>query len=164
MALALDEARASLEAGSYPIGAVLTIDDELFVKDRNRMFNDGKWSSHAEHNLFEANSKVLRETLRGREAKVTLYTTLEPCLMCLGIAVLHRVTDIIVACPDPTGGTARLDLSELGGFYQNRLPRFHDGPFRQEAYELMVNFFKQKKLLRSEEMLLSFERMRSSWA
>ena len=164
MQLALDEARLSFEEGSYPIGAVLVIDGEVFATGRNRMFLDGKWSSHAEHNLLNDNSKALRERLRGKKGmSVQLYTTLEPCLMCLGIALSSRVSEIVVACPDPSGGTAGLDVSSLGSFYQDRFPEFKMGLMREESYELMVAFLKQGKLIFWQEALAEFEEMRRGW-
>ena len=164
MQLALNEARLSFDEGSYPIGAALVIESELFATGRNRMFVDGKWSSHAEHNLLDTHSKALRERLRGKQGvSVQLYTTLEPCLMCLGTALSHRVSEIIVACPDPSGGTAGLDVSSLGSFYQDRFPSFRIGLMREASYDLMVRFFKQEKLIFWEAALAEFEAMKRSW-
>jgi len=87
MALALDAARAAATAGDYPVGAALVVDDVLWDTARNALFSAGR-TTHAEHPLITAQSARLRATVRGRlDADVQLFAPLEPCLMCLGIAV-----------------------------------------------------------------------------
>ena len=164
MSLALEQAGRAADEGSYPVGAVLTVDENLFAQARNTVFTDGRWTAHAEHNLLYEQSKQLRDTLRGRtDVSVRLYTTLEPCLMCLDTAVMHRVSDLIVACPDPSGGTLKLDKETLGSFYQRHFPRVQVGLYREEACDLMIAFIGRGKLLQWQTMLTEFEEMRNGW-
>ena len=124
MFLALNEARSALEAGDYPVGAALVVDGELWGTARNRLFTDNRTVAHAEHNLFDKLSGQLRQKRFDRRVDypIFLYTTLEPCLMCLGTALMHYVSRIVIACPDPNGGAANLDPMPLGTVYQQRWP------------------------------------------
>ena len=164
MALALTEAREALEAGNYPVGAVLTLNGEFLDKAGNSLFTDKCWTAHAEHNLISRNSGYLLQTFRSDESyDVCLYTTLEPCLMCLGIGMMHRVSRIVVACPDPHGGTTGLDPGDLGVFYQDEWPDIQTGLFKHEACELIMTFIKTEKFDSWAKMLAVFDEMRSSW-
>lgn len=165
MTLALQEARAALAAGDYPVGAALTVNGALWATARNALFTDSRTTAHAEHTLIANLSAQLRAAIRGtRETRVCLYTTLEPCLMCLGIAVLHRVSKIVIACPDPNGGTTRLDISSLGSVYQAWWPEIHLGLYKEEACTLSIDFLKTQKFRSWEAMLSEFRTMPAQWS
>lgn len=164
MSMALNEAKQALDAGDYPVGAALTLDGKLVGTGRNTLFTDLRWSAHAEHNLLYEQSAYLLQKCRNKPRRsIYLYTTLEPCLMCLGIALLHRVSKIIVACPDPNGGTSNLQPADLGSFYQYRWPTFHIGLFKEASYDLIIEFLKTEKFTSWETMLTEFQTMKAGW-
>lgn len=157
MDLALDEARAAAAVGDYPVGAVLVVGGTLWGTARNALFSEGCTTAHAEHALIATHSAALRAALaRNAEVPIELYTTLEPCLMCFGTAVLHRVSRIIVACPDPHGGATRLDRTHLGSVYAQRWPQVVPGPFRRESCELIVQFLRTDRFRSAPVMLPDF--------
>ena len=164
MSLALTRARQASEAGDYPVGAVLTINGTLLDTARNSLLTDKRWTAHAEHNLISRHSGYLLATFRsGQPYDVCLYTTLEPCLMCLGIAMIHRISRIIVACPDPHGGTTGIEPERLGIFYREEWPDIQTGLYKEEACELVMEFLKTGKFASWEKMLAAFGEMRRSW-
>lgn len=164
MALALREAQTALALGDYPVGAALTVNGELWGTARNSLFTDGRTAAHAEHNLIYQFSAQLRtQVLERHTTPVCLYTTLEPCLMCLGIAVLHRISRIVIACPDPNGGTTNLALSSVGSVYQRWWPAIQIGLYQEPACDLIIAFLKTKKFSSWETMLGEFETMKQTW-
>ena len=164
MSLALEEARLALAVGDYPIGAALTVNGELWGQARNSIFTEAQSTAHAEHKLLHTYSARLRSLLRSRQNyDVCLYTTLEPCLMCLGVAVLHRVSRIVVACPDPHGGATNLNPIHLGSFYAKWWPVIRTGLFKEVSCELIIEFLKTEKLLSWETMLKEFSEMKRDW-
>jgi tRNA(adenine34) deaminase len=164
MSLALQEAQQALTLGDYPVGAALTVEGELWSIERNSILSDGNNTAHAEHKLFYAQSTRLRaRSLEHPDADICLYTTLEPCLMCLGIAVLHRVSRIIVACPDPHGGVSRLTGDYLGGVYHSRWPKIQIGLYREHSCALILEFLKARKFRSWETMLSLFQAMKDTW-
>ena len=84
MSLALHEAEQALDAGDYPVGAALVINGEFVGQARNSILTETQTTAHAEHKLLSSHSARLRQLIRETEAyDICLYTTLEPCLMCL---------------------------------------------------------------------------------
>jgi tRNA(adenine34) deaminase len=164
MALAIMEAESALAADDYPVGAVLTVNGELVGKARNSILTDSQTTAHAEHKLLQSNSKLLRSIFRDHsDYDFCLYTTLEPCLMCLGTAVLHRVSRIVVACPDPHGGTSRLTPESLGIFYRDHWPKIEMGLMKRPSAELIISFLKTERFISWQAMLVEFSRMVESW-
>lgn len=107
---ALRLAREAQEVGSAPVGAVLVnAQGEVVARGRNRVGEAqtpehvGAASvAHAEMDVFFAVGKV-------RDAEtLTLYTSLEPCLMCGGASALLGVGRVVWATDDPWGGSGRL--------------------------------------------------------
>ena len=83
--------------------------------------------------------------------------------MCLGVAVLHRMTDIVVACPDPHGGATNIDAHDIGLFYQAHWPRIRSGLMREESLDMLITFLKTEVFLSWETMLEAFNRVRQNW-
>ena len=107
---ALKMARAAQAAGSSPVGAVLVdAGGEIIFRGRNRVGEPqsaehvGDASvSHAEMDIFFQAGKLKDpETL-------TLYTSLEPCLMCGGASALLQLGRVVWATDDAWGGSGRL--------------------------------------------------------
>lgn len=164
MTLAMTEARSALAAGDYPVGAVLTVDGQLWGSARNTLFRDGRITAHAEHNLLYENSvRLWAERERRLDVETCLYTTLEPCLMCLGTAVLHRMNRIIVACPDPNGGAGNVDPARLGSVYSRLWPTLQMGLYQEESCRLIIEFLKSGKFLDWESKLQEFQKMQAVW-
>jgi tRNA(adenine34) deaminase len=158
MRLALEEAKIALNKGDYPVGAVLVIDREVVAKKRNRLHNDKDWVSHAELLLITENSKLIREKIKSG-SKVELFTTLEPCLMCLGASVSNRISRIVFSCPDPHGGSTHLNPKQLTDWYARKWPKIEGGLLHKESYGLMIQFMKSKNTETWNRILKLFEAM-----
>lgn len=92
MDAAVDEARKGLEAGGIPIGSVLVIDDKIVGRGHNQRVQQGSSILHAEmHALENAGRLKAADYRRG-----TLYTTLSPCDMCSGTALLYQIPHIVI--------------------------------------------------------------------
>lgn len=122
---AFEEAWAAYCAGSLPIGAaVTTAHGAILARGRNRPFDAGLDGDpaqlrnhilgHAETNAFVSLGNYLQHQRGPADAGVeyTLYSTLEPCLLCTGAAVIAGVRTIEFLIPDPLGGaTDALDAT-----------------------------------------------------
>jgi len=89
---AIEEAKKGLNEGGIPIGSVLVIDDEIVGRGHNRRIQNGSVVLHAEMDCLE-NAGRLKAT---DYQKATLYSTLSPCDMCSGAALLYGIPKIIV--------------------------------------------------------------------
>jgi tRNA(adenine34) deaminase len=119
MKRALKLANDSLIIKDYPVGAVLIINGKVVAESRNNLHNLKNWSGHAESSLILKNSKLIKNEKLNKKSKIELFSTLEPCLMCLGCAVMNRVSRIVYACPDPRGGATKLTTKNLPSFYKD---------------------------------------------
>ncbi len=92
MQAALEEARQGLAEGGIPIGSVLVIDGEIVGRGHNRRVQKGSAILHAEMDCLEnAGRLTAREYQRA-----TLYSTLSPCDMCSGTALLYKIPKIVI--------------------------------------------------------------------
>jgi tRNA(adenine34) deaminase len=103
MAEAIEEARRGAEEGETPIGAVAILDDAMVARDHDRRLLSGDPTAHA---LLLALQATARKLGARRLAEVTLFTTHEPCAMCVGALVEARVGRLVFALSDPERGAA----------------------------------------------------------
>lgn len=89
---ALAEARKGLATGGIPIGSVLVCDGEIIGRGHNQRIQKGSVIRHAEMDCLE-NAGRLRAAVYRR---CTLYSTLSPCPMCSGAALLYRIPRIVI--------------------------------------------------------------------
>jgi cytosine deaminase len=92
MKAAIEEARKGLQEGGIPIGSVLVIDNKIVGRGHNRRVQKGSAILHAEMDCFE-NAGRLKAT---EYANAILYSTLSPCDMCSGTALLYRIPRIVI--------------------------------------------------------------------
>jgi creatinine deaminase len=90
MALALGQARASLEAGGVPVGAALAAGGQLIAAGHNERVQQGDPVAHGEISCLRNAGR------RASYADTTLYTTLSPCQMCSGAILLFQIPRVIV--------------------------------------------------------------------
>lgn len=142
MGLALDEAKAALDHGDVPIGAVVVLDGKVIASRHNEREQQGDPTAHAEVlALRDAAAAVGSSRLDG----ATLVSTLEPCPMCAGAAWLARVDRVVFGADDMKAGA-------LGSLYNigadPRLNHEFDVTARvrmDECADLLTSFFEEKR-------------------
>ena len=101
--MALDEAKAALEHGDVPIGAVVVRGDELISRAHNSRELRRDATAHAEMDALRLAAERLGDwRLTGCE----LFVTVEPCPMCAGAAVAHRIDRLVFGAWNPRAGSA----------------------------------------------------------
>jgi tRNA(adenine34) deaminase len=142
MRRALDEARACLEHGDVPIGAVVARDGEAIATAGNQRELRRDPTAHAEVLALRGASQELGAW---RLDGCTLYVTLEPCAMCAGAAVLARVDRVVFGAVDSKAGFA----GSLGDLVRD--PRLNHratltaGVLAEESSELLREFFRERR-------------------
>jgi cytosine deaminase len=89
---AIEEAKKGLAAGGIPIGSVLVCDDKIIGRGHNQRVQKGSVIHHAEMNCLE-NARRQKASIYQR---CTLYSTLSPCPMCSGAALLYKIPRIVI--------------------------------------------------------------------
>src|SRR3954470_13179814 len=89
---AIDEAEAGLREGGIPIGSVLVVDGRIVGRGHNRRVQKGSAILHAEMDAIENAGRLKAADYR----RGVLYSTLSPCPMCSGTALLYKIPRIII--------------------------------------------------------------------
>ena len=89
---AVDEALLGLSEGGVPIGSVLVVDGVIVGRGHNQRVQQGSVVLHAEMAALEDAGRLSVADYR----RSTLYTTLSPCAMCTGAALLYGIPRVVV--------------------------------------------------------------------
>ncbi len=139
---ALEEARRAEHAGEVPVGAVVTVEDQLVAVGSNRPIGDCDPTAHAEIVALRAAAKVVGNY---RLAGATLYVTIEPCAMCAGAIVQARIKRLVYGAEDPKAGAVR-SLFALADHPQlNHRVEVTAGVLRDECAALLQAFFEARR-------------------
>ena len=89
---AIEEAIKGLDEGGIPIGSVLVIDNKIVGRGHNRRVQNSSVILHAEMDCFENAGRLKASDYK----RATLYSTLSPCDMCSGTALLYKIPKIVI--------------------------------------------------------------------
>ena len=113
---AIELALLAEQEGNLPVGTVICLDGEVVAEGRSAI-----WVPK-----FDATRHAEMEALRAVPAdlwkssgEMSLYTTLEPCLMCFGSILLHGIGRVVFGSSDSYGGPGSV-LSHLPPYFQER--------------------------------------------
>ena len=89
---AIEEAKKGLSEGGIPIGSVLVIDGKIVGRGHNRRVQQGSAILHAEMDCIENAGRLTAKDYQ----RAVLYSTLSPCDMCSGTALLYKIPKIVI--------------------------------------------------------------------
>ena len=92
LGLAVEQARTGWDEGGVPIGAALVHNGRLLAVGRNRRVQMGSSIRHGETDCIERAGRQPASVYRNS----VLYTTLSPCYMCAGTALLYEIPRIVI--------------------------------------------------------------------
>ncbi|WP_027468196.1 nucleoside deaminase [Deefgea rivuli] len=116
---ALAQAKLALDAGNLPIGAVIVHEGRIIAAGHNRIDTPANDTQHAELTAIQSIAPFLAE----HKHQCTIYTTLEPCMMCLGAIINVGIDNIVVGVADRLVGA--IGLLPHGEYYQYKLNNMH---------------------------------------
>ena len=143
MQRAIELALLAEKEGNLPVGAVIAFDGRIVAEGKSAIWVPGfDATRHAEMEALRA----VPPDLWNSPGKLTVYTTLEPCLMCFASILLHRMGRIVYGSADQYGGASSV-LSRLPPYFHER---FEDtqwiGPIMPDECDPLL-----EKLLALEE-------------
>lgn len=142
MRIALELAREAEVAGEVPVGAVIVRDGEVIGRGRNSPIERSDPTAHAEIlALREACAAAGNYRLEG----ATLYTTLEPCVMCAGALVAARIAKVVFGARDLRFGGVRSKFRLADADVLNHRLVVEEGLLGAECAELMLRFFAERR-------------------
>ncbi len=142
MRRALELAAEAAAAGEVPVGAVVTIGEQIVAESRNSMRGSHDPTAHAE---MVAIREVAAKLRTSRLDECTLWVTLEPCAMCAAAMSIARIKALRFGAEDPKGGGV------VHGPRMFSLPTCHHRPDvlggigEDQAAELLRRFFAERR-------------------
>jgi tRNA(adenine34) deaminase len=140
MAQALKQAESTLSAGEFPVGCVIA-DEKNILAVGSRQGTAGGQANETDH----AEMMALRRLFEGgRDEKfgpLSVYCTMEPCLMCFGAILISGIHRIVYAYEDVMGGGTNCDLSRLPALYSEVQVEIVPHVMRAQSLALFKAFF-----------------------
>jgi len=141
MAEALVEAERALAAGEFPVGCVLVREGRILARGHR----ENSCGAHF-NELDHAEVVTLRGLLNERPdidcAGLTVYSTMEPCLMCYATMLLSGIRRFVWAYEDVMGGGTSLDLHQLPPLYAGMQVTVRGRVLRARSLRLFAEFFR----------------------
>lgn len=142
MQTALAQAEEALVQGEFPVGAVFVHNDQVVASGRREKSQDQK---DVVNEVDHAEILALRNFLSLKSSipctELTVYSTMEPCLMCYSTMILNGVQRIVYAYEDVMGGGTNLPLQQLNPLYQEMKVEIVPDILRAESLLLFKQFF-----------------------
>jgi cytosine/creatinine deaminase len=139
MAEAIAEARQGLREGGVPIGSVIVIDGKIVGRGHNRRVQEGSPILHGEMDALRNAGRLPASAY----ARATLYSTLSPCPMCTGAALLFKIPRVVFAENRTFVGAEDWFRAKGVALVNLDLP---------EAYELMQGFIREHPEIWNEDI------------
>ncbi|SYZ74330.1 tRNA-specific adenosine deaminase [Candidatus Zixiibacteriota bacterium] len=139
MEVALREAKMAYEEGEVPVGAVVVKDGQIIGRGHNRTESLKDATAHAEIIAITSAASIIGDW---RLENCLLYSTIEPCAMCAGAAVLSRIATIIFGGRDARFGACGSIFNIPVEKRLNHRIEIISGVLEKESLELMQNFFR----------------------
>ena len=146
MKRALEEASMAFHAGEFPVGCVVVYRDEVIaVGSRSGTAGDpaGDFVNEIDHAEVSALKRLSQLEVCAEPGEMTMYVTLEPCLMCFGAILISGVRNIVYAYEDAMGGGTGCNLSAMPPLYKNAGKELTivPGVLREESLKLFKSYF-----------------------
>jgi tRNA(adenine34) deaminase len=140
MGKALEQARKALSKNEFPVGCVL-VHEEQVIAAGSRRGTAGGPASELDHAEILALRELDDLRLNIHRSEITLFCTMEPCLMCYAAILLNGIGRIVYAFEDAMGGGTRCDLSALPPLYGDRAVPITPHVLREESLRLFQTYF-----------------------
>lgn len=152
MAEALKEAEIALNNGEFPVGCVIADDSRIICRG-------SRAGSLMSHETEHAEIVALRElnTIHPsmKRSHLTIYSTMEPCLMCFSTLILNNIRTIVYGFEDVMGGGTTLDLLSLRPLYRDMEVTIKSHVLRRECLQIFKEYFKNGENRYLQDTLLA---------
>ncbi|WP_407852478.1 tRNA adenosine(34) deaminase TadA [Bordetella petrii] len=143
MALALQQAEAAWRVGEVPVGAVVVdARGQVLGTGFNRTITDHDPTAHAEIVALRAAARHLSNY---RLPGISLYVTLEPCVMCIGAMLHARLARVVYGAADPKTGACGSVLDVGAVARLNHHTTITGGVLAEPCGDLLRRFFRERR-------------------
>jgi tRNA(adenine34) deaminase len=154
MEMALTQAKKALSAGDFPVGCVIA-DGRVALAHGFRSGSVGPHPNELDHAEIMAIRKFFEKGKSSGATEISIYCTMEPCLMCFAAIILAGIDRIIYAYEDVMGGGTGCRLDVLPKLYQESRIAIVSHVMRKESLALFKLFFSNPENAYWKDSLLS---------
>ena len=140
MQKAIKLAKKAGDKGEIPIAAIIARDGEIISQAKNEVRTKNDPTAHAE---IIAIKKACKKLNNFRLPDCTIYTTLEPCIMCAGAIIETRFKKIIISAPDEKRGAIISKLNLVESRASNHKMEVEYGLMQNESSQMLSDFFRE---------------------
>jgi tRNA(adenine34) deaminase len=137
---ALREAKWALDKGEFPVGCVVVCKQRIIASGARRGTQAGR-PDEIDHAEMIALRRLAAEAPDVAYESLSVYCTMEPCLMCFAALTLNRIGRVVYAYEDVMGGGTGCDFDALPPLYRALKPKVIGGVLRSQSLELFKGFF-----------------------
>jgi len=141
MKKALHQAQQAFSSGEFPVGCVLAHHGQVLTTGSRTGTAAGS-ANEVDHAEMVALRRLSALNGNINPAEISLYCTMEPCLMCFSAIMLAGIGRVVFAYEDVMGGGTGIDRSALAPLYRDRTVRVVPNVMRDESLRLFQAFFK----------------------
>ena len=142
MRAALEEAERARKLDEIPIGAIVTLNNEVIGRGFNSVIKNSDPTCHAEIMALRDAAQFLSNY---RLPQVNLYITLEPCIMCLGAIFQARVKHVYFGAYDAKFHSCDPSQQLVNNKTINHHSSFEGGILEDDCSTILKNYFKHKR-------------------
>ncbi len=142
MRYAIRLAQRAEQQGEVPVGALIVKNDRCIAEGWNASIINHDPTAHAEMVALR-NAGIALENYRLID--VTLYVTLEPCVMCMGAISHARIKRLVFGAFDPKRGAVCNALSLADASFLNHRIGWHGGVLEADCAEILRDFFRARR-------------------
>jgi tRNA(adenine34) deaminase len=140
MSKALELAKQALAAGEFPVGCVISNRGEI-VATGARQHTRGDSKNEIDHAEMVALRRLSELPEEIDSSQLIIFSTMEPCLMCLGAIILSGIRKIVYAYEDVMGGGTGCNLTALRPLYSGNHISIEANIMRDESINLFKSYF-----------------------
>jgi tRNA(adenine34) deaminase len=139
-------AAEALEQGEFPIAAMVVVDGETISRATTSEQREKRFLGHAELVALEEADK--RQLSFDQRARATLFTNLEPCLMCMGAAMSFFLGEVVYGLESPGDGAVALVKAwvrkeeDIPGY---QVPKITGGVLREASIRLFEAYVARRE-------------------
>ncbi|NGX40248.1 MAG: tRNA-specific adenosine deaminase [Candidatus Anoxychlamydiales bacterium] len=139
---ALKEAKKAFDIDEVPVGCVLVHDNRIIARGHNQVEKLTDATAHAEMICLTSGSAHLNDW---RLEDTTLYTTLEPCIMCAGAIINARVKRVVYSAKDLRVGANGSFIDVFKKKHPIHVVEIESGVLEKISSDLLREFFQKAR-------------------
>ena len=142
MTFAIQEAKKAYKKGDVPVGCVIVKNGKIIARGYNKKEKKKCSLYHAEIVAIKNACKRIGDW-RLNDCK--MFVTMEPCAMCAGAIVNHRIKTVVVGITEPNFGACGSGIDILNNSNLNTKTTIITGILQDECKQLLQEFFKERR-------------------